>query len=90
MTTTTTFSNMMKIKMTPQVIPHVKMLPECKNVTKQNCVTLWETDDDGKQVGQSQDDWNVDIVLSVRATHATDTTRGTKMQPITKGTPSSP
>ena len=36
----------------PQVIPHVKMLPECKNVTKQNCVTLWETDDDGKQVSQ--------------------------------------
>ena len=36
--------------MTEQVIPHVKMLPECKNVTKQNCVTLWETDDDGKQV----------------------------------------
>ena len=53
---------MMKIKMTPQVIPHVKMLPECKNVTKQNCVTLWETDDDGKQVGQSQDDWNVNII----------------------------
>lgn len=36
--------------MLSQVIPHVKMLPECKNVTKQNCVTLWETDDDGKQV----------------------------------------
>ena len=31
-------------------IPHTKMLPECKNVTKQNCVTLWETDADGKQV----------------------------------------
>ena len=36
--------------MTGQVIPHVKMLPECKNVTKQNCVTLWETDPNGKQV----------------------------------------
>ena len=34
-----------------QVIPHVKMLPECRNVTKQNCVTLWETDEEGKQVG---------------------------------------
>merc|ERR1712038_2240713 len=33
-----------------KMIPHQKMLPECKNVTKQNCVTLWETDDDGKQV----------------------------------------
>jgi len=31
-------------------IPHTKMLPECKNVTKQNCVTLWETDSYGKQV----------------------------------------
>ena len=32
------------------MIPHVKMLPECRNVTKQNCVTLWETDPEGKQV----------------------------------------
>ena len=32
------------------MIPHVKMLPECRNVTKQNCVTLWETDANGKQV----------------------------------------
>jgi len=31
-------------------IPHTKMLPECRNVTKQNCVTLWETDSYGKQV----------------------------------------
>ena len=31
-------------------IPHTKMLPQCRNVTKQNCVTLWETDSDGKQV----------------------------------------
>ena len=35
-------------------IPHTKMLPECKNVTKQNCVTLWETDADGKQVNHLQ------------------------------------
>ena len=43
------------------------MLPECKNVTKQNCVTLWETDDDGKQVTRSQNHRDVDfvIVLSV-------------------------
>ena len=33
-----------------KTIPHQKLLPECKNVTKQNCVTLWETDDDGSQV----------------------------------------
>merc|ERR1712226_1214444 len=33
-----------------KMIPHVKMLPECKNVTKQNCVSLWETDPDGQQV----------------------------------------
>ena len=31
-------------------IPHQKLLPECRNVTKQNCVTLWETDDNGGQV----------------------------------------
>ncbi|XP_023322204.1 uncharacterized protein LOC111696726 isoform X2 [Eurytemora carolleeae] len=33
-----------------RTIPHTKMLPQCKNVTKQNCVTLWETDKNGKQV----------------------------------------
>merc|ERR1712106_894033 len=31
-------------------IPHKKLLPVCQNVTKQNCVTNWETDDYGKQV----------------------------------------
>ena len=43
----------------------MKMLPECKNVTKQNCVTLWETDDDGKQVIKSQNDWDVDFVIVI-------------------------
>ena len=33
-----------------KTIPHTKLLPECRNVTKQNCVTLWETDANGKQV----------------------------------------
>jgi hypothetical protein len=36
-------------------VPHTKMVPECRNVTKQNCVTLWETDDDGKQVWAGND-----------------------------------
>ena len=31
-------------------VPHKKLLPECRNVTKQNCVTNWETDQFGKQV----------------------------------------
>ena len=42
------------------MIPHVKMLPECRNVTKQNCVTLWETDPDGKQVGS-----NIIIIVTI-------------------------
>ena len=33
-----------------RMLEHLKMLPECRNVTKQNCVTLWQTDPDGKQV----------------------------------------
>jgi len=33
-----------------KAIPHTKLLPECRNVTKQNCVTNWETDSYGKQV----------------------------------------
>merc|ERR1719500_1342332 len=38
-----------------KTIPHTKLLPECRNVTKQNCVTLWETDADGKQVWAGTD-----------------------------------
>ena len=33
-----------------KTVPHVKMVPHCKNVTKQNCVTKWETDENGNQV----------------------------------------
>ena len=33
-----------------KTVPHHKMVPECKNVTKQNCVTNWENDSYGKQV----------------------------------------
>merc|ERR1739844_513920 len=32
------------------VVQHTKMMPECRNVTKQNCITKWETDKDGNQV----------------------------------------
>merc|ERR1719220_1770929 len=38
-----------------KTIPHTKLLPECRNVTKQNCVTLWETDANGKQVWAGTD-----------------------------------
>lgn len=32
------------------IVKHTKMMPECRNVTKQNCITKWETDENGKQV----------------------------------------
>ena len=32
------------------VVKHNKLMPECRNVTKQNCITKWETDANGKQV----------------------------------------
>merc|ERR1712106_849769 len=38
-----------------KTIPHKKLLPECKNVTKQNCVTNWETDKYGNQVWAGTD-----------------------------------
>jgi hypothetical protein len=38
------------------MVPHIKQVPECRNVTKQNCVTLWETDSYGKQKFASQED----------------------------------
>ncbi len=31
-------------------VQHTKMMPECKNVTKQNCITKWEEDENGNQV----------------------------------------
>ena len=37
-----------------KTIPHKKLFPECRNVTKQNCVTLWETDETGQQVSGEQ------------------------------------
>ena len=40
-------------------IPHKKLLPECRNVTKANCVlTNWETDNYGNQV---REDVNIKI-----------------------------
>ena len=29
---------------------HIKQVPVCRNVTKQNCVTKWEVDSKGKKV----------------------------------------
>ena len=39
-----------KCKTVKDTVKHQKMFPECKNVTKQNCETHWETDDQGNQV----------------------------------------
>ena len=38
-----------------KTVPHVKMVPHCKNVTKQNCVTNWETDSYGNQASEPAD-----------------------------------
>jgi len=37
-------------------VEHEKMMPNCKNVTKLNCVTLWKTDENGKQVWAGNED----------------------------------
>jgi len=42
--------NKMVCKEGMKTVQHTKMMPECKNVTKQNCVTKWETDEEGNQV----------------------------------------
>ena len=31
------------------VVQHTKMMPECRNVTKQNCISKFETDENGNQ-----------------------------------------
>ena len=33
-----------------EIVKHLKLLPECRQVTKQNCITKWETDAYGNQV----------------------------------------
>ena len=35
---------------TYKVIKHDKLMPKCRNITKQNCVTLWKTGPNGEQV----------------------------------------
>ena len=37
-------------------IKHTKMMPQCKNVTKQHCVTKWKTDKEGKQIWAGNED----------------------------------
>lgn len=36
-------------------VQHTKMMPECRNVTKQNCITKWEEDENGNQVSRKFD-----------------------------------
>ena len=36
-----------------KVVPHMKLVPECRTVTRQNCETLWNTNDQGKRVDTS-------------------------------------
>ena len=31
-------------------VEHPKVMPQCKNVTKQNCVTKWEMDDQARMI----------------------------------------
>ena len=47
------------------VVQHTKMMPECKNVTKQNCITKWETDEDGNQAS------NFNFLFSILVTDRT-------------------
>ena len=37
-------------EMIPVTLTHRKLLPVCRNETKQNCVTKWEKDENGKPV----------------------------------------
>ena len=47
------------------IVKHTKMMPECKNVTKQNCITKWETDEDGNQAS------NFNFLFSILVTDRT-------------------
>ena len=36
-----------------KVVPHLKLVPECRSVTRQNCETIWDTNGQGKRVTTS-------------------------------------
>ena len=33
-----------------RTVQHEKLMPVCKNVTRQNCITIWKTDTNGNPV----------------------------------------
>jgi len=39
-----------------EVIQHTKSAPECKDVTRQNCITKWEIDEEGNKVWAGNED----------------------------------
>jgi len=39
-----------------EVVQHTKTAPDCKNVTRQNCITKWEIDDNGNKVWAGNED----------------------------------
>jgi len=38
------------------IVQHTKMMPECRNVTKQNCISRFDTDENGDQVWAGNED----------------------------------
>jgi len=42
--------------MVPHNITHIKKIPDCKNVTKRICTTLWDRDAQGNPVWKSEED----------------------------------
>merc|ERR1719264_767039 len=39
-----------------EIVQHTKTAPECKNVTRQNCITKWEIDSNGNKVWAGNED----------------------------------
>lgn len=46
----------MSCKMIPHDIHHIKIIPECKNVTKKICTTIWDRDANGNPVWKGEED----------------------------------
>lgn len=39
-----------------EIVQHTKTAPDCRNVTRQNCITKWEIDSNGKKVWAGNED----------------------------------
>ena len=51
---------------------HIKLEPRCRNVTKQDCVTKWELNSQGRRVRPKQG-FGINILQNIRTEYSAET-----------------